>query len=133
VLPAAANEAATLGEGWTPLHRASRLASELGGTNVWIKDEGCNPTGSFKARGLSAAVTVAKNLGLQKLAVPSAGNAGGALAAYAALAGLEAHIFMPDDVPHSNFLECMASGACVTLVDGLISDCARIVGERKQQ
>jgi threonine synthase len=133
VLPAAANEAVTLGEGWTPLHRASRLGSELGGANVWIKDEGSNPTGSFKARGLSVAVTMAKKLGIRKLAVPSAGNGGSALAAYAALARLEAHIFMPDDVPHSNFLECMASGARVTLINGLISDCARMVGERKQQ
>src|SRR5208283_389173 len=89
------------------------------------------PTGSFKARGLSAAVTMAKKLGVTKLAIPSAGNAAGALAAYAAAAGMEAHIFMPLDVPQSNFVECKAYGARVTLVDGLISDCGRIVAERK--
>jgi threonine synthase len=133
VLPASAAEAVTLGEGWTPLHRASRLASKLGGTNVWIKNEARNPTGSLKARGLSAAVTMAKKLGAKKLAIPSAGDAASALAAYAALAGLEAHIFMPDDVPTANFIECSAFGAHVTLIAGLISDCGRIVAERKQQ
>src|SRR5205085_4843369 len=91
-----------------------------------------NPTGSFKARGLCMAVTMARHYGLKKLAIPSAGNAAGALAAYAAAAGLEAHIFMPKDVPEANLVECKAYGANVTLVDGLISDCARIVGERKQ-
>src|SRR5205085_7585682 len=91
-----------------------------------------NPTGSFKARGLCMAVTMARHYGLKKLAIPSAGNAAGALAAYAAAAGLEAHIFMPKDVPEANYVEAMAYGANVTLVDGLISDCARIVGERKQ-
>jgi threonine synthase len=133
VLPASADEAVTLAEGWTPLHRASRLASEVGGTNVWIKDEGSNPTGSFKARGLSAAVTMAKKFGIRKVAIPSAGNAASALAAYAALAGIEAHIFMPDDVPQSNFVECAAAGAQVTLVDGLISDCGRLLAEKKEQ
>src|SRR6202041_259333 len=97
---------------------------------VWIKDEGLNPTGSFKARGLSAAVTMCKSYGIKKIAVPSAGNAASALAAYAAAAGLEAHIFMPQDVPQANFIECKAYGAHVTLVDGLISDCGRIVAER---
>lgn len=116
----------TLGEGLTPM-LASRKRP-----NVWIKDEGANPTGSFKARGLCMAVTMAKHYGLKKLAIPSAGNAAGALAAYSAAAGIEANIFMPKDVPEANLVECKAYGANVTLVDGLISDCARIVGERKQ-
>ncbi len=100
---------------------------------VYIKDEGLNPTGSFKARGMSVAVTMAKAYGLKKLAAPSAGNAASALAAYAAAAGLEAHIFMPRDVPLANRVECETYGAQVTLVDGLISDCARIVAERKDK
>lgn len=116
----------TLGEGFTPM-LASRKRP-----NVWIKDEGANPTGSFKARGLCMAVTMARHYGLKKLAIPSAGNAAGALAAYCAAAGIEAHIFMPKDVPEANLVECTAYGAHVTLVDGLISDCARMVGERKQ-
>src|SRR5581483_5522736 len=95
--------------------------------NVFIKDEGLNPTGSFKARGLSAAVTMARHYKLQKLAIPSAGNAASALAAYAAAAGIEAHIFMPKDVPMANRVECVTYDAHVTLVDGLISDCARLV------
>jgi threonine synthase len=117
-------EPITLGEGFTPLLPSRELA------NSWIKDEGLNPTGSFKARGITVAVSAAKALGLKKLAMPSAGNAGSALAAYAAAAGLEAHIFMPQDVPLANRIECEAYGAEVTLVNGLISDCARIVGER---
>jgi threonine synthase len=116
----------TLGEGWTPVLPSSRY------TNVLLKEEGANPTGTFKARGLAMAVTMAKHLGLRKLAVPSAGNAGGALAAYAAAAGIECHIFMPQDVPMANRVEGAAYGAKVTLVDGLISDCARIVSERKE-
>ena len=100
--------------------------------NVFIKDEGLNPTGSFKARGLSAAVTMCKAYGIKKIAVPSAGNAASALAAYAAAAGIEAHIFMPKDVPQSNRIECTVYGANLTLVDGLISDCAKIVNERKK-
>jgi len=99
--------------------------------NVYIKDEGLNPTGSFKARGLSAAVTMARHFGLKKLAVPSAGNAAGALAAYSAAAGVEAHIFMPKDVPAANRIECDYYGAHVTLVDGLINDCAKKVAELK--
>jgi threonine synthase len=99
---------------------------------VFVKEEGANPTGTFKARGLAMAVTMACHYGLKKLAVPSAGNAAGALAAYAAAAGIEAHIFMPCDVPFANYVEAVAYGAHVTLVDGLISDCARIVGERKK-
>src|SRR5262245_18568662 len=117
----------SLGEGFTPM-----LASKRD-KHVFIKDEGLNPTGSFKARGLSAAVTMAKSYGLKKLAIPSAGNAASALAAYAAKAGIEAHIFMPKDVPLANRMECAMYGARVTLVDGLISDCARIVAERDQK
>lgn len=123
VLPDAAP--VSLGEGFTPVLPSREFA------NVWIKDEGLNPTGSFKARGMSVAVTMAKAYGLKKLAVPSAGNAASALAAYAAAAGLEAHIFMPWDVPLANRIECESYGAQVTLVDGLISDCARMVAERK--
>src|SRR5579875_3650597 len=133
VLPADRSEAVTLNEGWTPLKFAHSLGEQIGATNLWIKDEGRNPTDSFKARGLSCAVTMAKKLGATKLAIPSAGNAAGALAAYAAAAGLEANIFMPRDVPQANFIECKAYGANVTLVDGLISDCGRIVGERKER
>ena len=125
VLPEA--DPVTLGEGFTPM-LASREYP-----NVYIKDEGLNPTGSFKARGLSAAVTMAKHFGLKKLAIPSAGNAAGALAAYAAAAGLESYIFMPKDVPMANRIESQYYGAHVSLVDGLISDCARIVGERKEK
>jgi threonine synthase len=117
----------TLGEGFTPM-----LASREYG-NVYIKDEGLNPTGSFKARGMSAAVTMAKHYGLEKLAAPSAGNAGGALAAYAAAAGIEAYIFMPKDVPIANRMECDYYGAHLTLVDGLISDCGRMVSELKEK
>jgi threonine synthase len=133
VLPAGRTEAVSLGEGWTPLTRAWRIGKALGAQNLWIKDEGQNPTDSFKARGLSCAVTMAKKLGAKKLAIPSAGNAASALSAYAAAAGLEANIFMPRDVPQANFVECKAYGANVTLVDGLISDCGKIVAERKQQ
>jgi len=124
VLPDA--EPVSLGEGFTPM-LASREYR-----NVYVKDEGLNPTGSFKARGLCVAVTMAKAYGIKKVAVPSAGNAASALAAYAAAAGIEAHIFMPKDVPRANLVECQSYGAKVTLVDGLISDCARIVNERKQ-
>jgi threonine synthase len=120
----------TLGEGWTPLIRTSRLGARLGAENVWVKDEGLNPTGSFKARGLACAISMCRELGIQKVAIPSAGNAAGALAAYAAAAGIEAHIFLPRDVPEANYLEVKAYGAEVTLVDGLISDCARLVAER---
>ena len=119
-------EPVTLGEGWTPMLQSKR------NRNVYVKEEGANPTGTFKARGLALAVTMARHYGLTKLAVPSAGNAAGALAAFAAAAGMEAHIFMPKDVPIANHMESIAYGAKVTLVDGLISDCARIVNERKQ-
>jgi threonine synthase len=113
----------TLGEGWTPMLQSKRYPG------LMIKEEGANPTGTFKARGLGLAVTMAKHYGLQHLAVPSAGNAAGALAAYAAAAGIAAHIFMPQDVPFANYLEGIIYGADVTMVDGLISDCARMVGE----
>jgi threonine synthase len=117
----------TLGEGWTPVIRSKRHQ------NLFLKEEGANPTGSFKARGLALAVTMARHFGLKKLAVPSAGNAAGALAAYAAAAGIEANVFMPKDVPFANYVECILYGANVTLVDGLISDCGRIVAERKEK
>ena len=120
----------SLGEGCTPLLDVKSVANKLGLAKVWVKDEGCNPTGSFKARGLSVAVTMAKLLGAKKLGIPSAGNAGGALAAYAARAGLEANIFMPQDVPITNRVECEAVGANIYLVNGLITDCGQIVGER---
>ena len=122
----------TLGEGFTPLVHASRLGASLGSQQLYIKDEGQNPTQSFKARGMTAAVSMAKELGVQKLAVPSAGNAAGALAAYAARAGLEAHIFMPKDTPRANVIECEQTGAEVTLMDGLITDCGAEVGRRKE-
>ena len=121
----------SLGEGMTPLLKAARTGARIGASRVLIKDEGLNPTGSFKARGLSCAVSMCVELGLGRIAIPSAGNAASALAAYAAAAGIEANIFMPRDVPQANFIECRAYGARVTLVDGLISDCGRIVGERK--
>jgi threonine synthase len=124
VLPAV--EPVTLGEGWTPMLQSRRRPG------AFLKEEGANPTGTFKARGLALAVTMARHYGLRKLAVPSAGNAAGALAAYAAAAGIEAHIFMPRDVPYANYVEAVAYGANVTLVNGLISDCGRIVAERKE-
>ena len=113
----------TLGEGWTPMLHSKRYPG------LYIKEEGANPTGTFKARGLGLAVTMAKHYGLQHLAVPSAGNAAGALAAYAAAADIKAHIFMPQDVPFANYVEGVVYGADVTMVDGLISDCARMVAE----
>jgi threonine synthase len=124
VLPEA--KPVSLGEGFTPMLPSREFP------NVYIKDEGLNPTGSFKARGLSVAVTMAKAYGQKKLAIPSAGNAASALAAYAAAAGLEAHIFMPKDVPLANRVECASYGAHITLVEGLISDCARMVAEHKE-
>ena len=129
-LPADA-ETVSLGEGGTPLLRATRFGGELGLRNLWIKDESQNPTQSFKARGMAVAVSMAKYLGATKLAVPSAGNAGGALAAYAARAGLEAHIFMPRDTPRANIIECREVGARVALVDGLITDCGVEISRRK--
>jgi threonine synthase len=125
-----AENVVSLGEGMTPLLAARRLGERLGASRLYVKDEGLNPTGTFKARGLACAISMAKELGIRKLAIPSAGNAAGALAAYAAAAGMEAHIFMPRDVPQSNYIECRMYGAQVTLVDGLISDCGKIVAER---
>ena len=122
----------SLGEGWTPLLRAERLGASLGLQHLYVKDESQNPTQSFKARGMSAAVSMAKELGARRLAVPSAGNAAGALAAYAARAGLEAHIFMPRDTPRANVVECEQTGARVTLLDGLITDCGAEVARRKE-
>ena len=131
VLPLPDNvEPISLGEGGTPLLRASG-SCRTNDTNLWIKDESLNPTQSFKARGMSVAVSMAKYLGATKLAAPSAGNAGGALAAYAARAGLEAHIFMPSDTPRANVIECRELGAHVTLIDGLITDCGAEIARRK--
>ncbi len=122
----------SLGEGWTPLLTGERLGASLGLRRLYVKDESQNPTQSFKARGMTAAVSMAKELGVRKVAVPSAGNAAGALAAYAARAGLEAHIFMPRDTPRANVVECEQTGARVTLMDGLITDCGAEVGRRKE-
>jgi len=121
----------SLGEGYTPLLHAKKLGAELGLRQLWIKDEGQNPTGSFKDRGLSLAISRAKELGVKKAAIPSAGNAGGSFAAYAARAGIEAHVFMPRDTPLANQLEVEQYGAKLTLVDGLINDCGRIIAENK--
>src|ERR1044071_7689949 len=132
VLPVERDEnIVSLGEGWTPLLSAPRLAARLGLSELFIKDESQNPTQSFKARGMTAAVSMAKELGVRKLAVPSAGNAAGALTAYAARAGMEAHIFMPKDTPRANIVECEQTGAHVTLLDGLITDCGAEVARRK--
>ena len=121
----------SLGEGFTPLLAAPRLGARHGMARLLIKDEAQNPTASFKARGMTTAVSMAKQFGLKKLAVPSAGNAAGALAAYAARAGMEAHIFMPRDTPRANVIECEQMGAHVTLIHGLITDCGAEVAKRK--
>src|SRR6202795_629582 len=131
VLPA--SEAVTLGEGMTPLLRAARLGKRIGLDALYVKDEGLNPTGSFKARGMSAAVSRAKELGAKALAAPTAGNAGGALAAYAAQAGIPCVIVMPADTPAANVMECQAFGAEVRKLNGLISDCGRYVSEHKEK
>jgi threonine synthase len=131
VLPA--REAVSLGEGMTPVIHARRLGARLGLDALYVKDEGLNPTGSFKARGLSAAVTRAKELGATTLAIPTAGNAGGALAGYAAAAGIPCVIVMPADTPSANVMECEAFGADVRKLNGLISDCGRYVGEHKEK
>ena len=129
VLPLPADvKPVSLSEGGTPLLPAQRFSDNI---DLWIKDESLNPTQSFKARGMSVGVSMAKYLGATKLAVPSAGNAGGALAAYAARASLEAHILMPRDTPHANIVECRELGAHVTLIDGLITDCAAEIARRK--
>jgi len=126
-------EPVTLGEGMTPLVHTLRLGASLGLEHVYVKDEGLNPTGSFKARGMTAAVTRAKQLGAKTLAAPTAGNAGGALAAYAAAAGMAAVIVMPADTPVANVMECQAFGAKVVKLDGLISDCGKYVADRKDR
>ena len=123
----------SLGEGMTPLLHAKRLGASVGLENLYVKDEGLNPTGSFKARGMSAAVTRAKQLGAKALAAPTAGNAGGALAAYAAAAGMAAVIVMPADTPSANVMECQAFGAKVVRLHGLISDCGKFVAENKDR
>jgi threonine synthase len=134
MMPArSAEEIVSLGEGGTPLLHAQGLGARLGMKSVWVKEEAGNPTGSFKARGLAAAVTMAKALGARKIALPTAGNAGGAAAAYAARAGLECHVFMPADTPKIFRLECETYGAHVTLVDGLIDDCGKIVARLKDE
>ncbi|MDQ6861749.1 MAG: threonine synthase [Verrucomicrobiota bacterium] len=125
-------EPVSLGEGGTPLLKARRFGERFGLTSLLVKDESVNPTQSFKARGMTTAVSMAKHLGASKLAVPSAGNAGGAMAAYAARAGLEAHVFMPSDTPRANIIECREVGAHVTLIDGLITDCGAEIAKRKQ-
>ena len=123
----------SLGEGMTPLVHAQRLGASIGLQNLYVKDEGLNPTGSFKARGMSAAVTRARQLGVEVLAAPTAGNAGGALAAYAAAAGIPAVIVMPADTPSANVMECQAFGAKVVKLDGLISECGKYVAENKDR
>jgi len=131
VLPG--GEAVSLGEGMTPLLAAPRLGTAMGVPRLFVKDEGLNPTGSFKARGMTAAVTRAKHFGAKALAAPTAGNAGGALAAYAAAAGLPAVIAMPADTPSANVMECKAFGAKVVMINGLISDCGKYVAENKDR
>jgi threonine synthase len=123
----------TLGEGMTALIHAVRLGQSMGVPKLYVKDEGLNPTGSFKARGMTAAVSRAKQLGAKALAAPTAGNAGGALAAYAAAAGIPAVIVMPADTPSANVMECQAFGAQVVKLNGLISDCGKYVAERKDR
>lgn len=120
----------SLGEGFTPLLHARRLGQQLGVPALYLKDEGLNPTGSFKARGQAVALTMARELGVRKVAVPSAGNAGGAMAAYAARAGFEALVYMPEGTPVMNRLECAILGAEVVLVPGSIKDCGRALAER---
>ena len=122
-----------LGEGWTPLVYATRLGDEVGFEKLYIKDESLNPTGSFKARGLGMAISRARELGVTAVSIPSAGNAAGAMSGYAALGGLEAHVFMPVDVPHPFVAECRALGARVTLVEGLITDCGRQAADEGQK
>ena len=123
----------SLGEGGTPLLKADKLARVLGAKDLYIKDESPNPTGTFKARGLSAAVSRASELGLKRFSLPSAGNAAGAMAAYAARGGLEAHLFMPQDAPEANKKECIALGSNLTLVDGHIGDAGRLSRAKAEQ
>ena len=123
----------TLGEGFTPIFKAERLGADTGCSTLYIKDEGINPTGSFKARGLGAAVSKAKELGITRLTMPSAGNAAGAMTAYAAKAGMEAYVFMPKDAPEANRVEVEVSGANLELVDGFITDAGRISAQRADE
>ena len=123
----------TLGEGFTPIFKTDRLATDTGCSSLFIKDEGLNPTASFKARGLGAAVSKAKELGITKLTMPSAGNAAGAMTAYAAKAGMEAYVFMPKDAPEANRVEVEISGANLELVDGYITDAGRISAQRAEE
>jgi len=123
----------SLGEGWTPMTRVKRLGNEIGLNDLWIKDEGIIPTGTFKARGLAMAVSKAKELGTKMLALPSAGNAAGAMTAYGARAGMESYVFMPVDAPDVNKIECQAVGAKVVLVRGLITDCGKMVADGIQE
>ncbi|UCF78974.1 MAG: threonine synthase [Candidatus Eiseniibacteriota bacterium] len=118
-----------LGEGFTPLIRAARLGETLRFDTLFIKEEGLNPTGSFKARGLAVAVSRALELGARSVSIPSAGNAAGAMSAYAAMAGMEAHVFMPRDVPLPFVAECRVLGAEVNLVEGVITDCGKAAAE----
>ena len=120
----------TLGEGFTPILKTGRLGERIGADHVLVKDEGINPTASFKARGLSAAVSKAKELGIMRLSMPSAGNAAGAMTSYAARAGMEAYVYMPKDVPEANKKEVLITGGNLTLVDGLISD-AGVISRKK--
>jgi threonine synthase len=120
----------TLGEGSTPVLQLENLGGELGLANLFVKDESLNPTGTFKSRGLAAAVSKAKELGITRLIIPTAGNAGGALAAYAARAGMDAYIYMPSDTPEANIIESRIAGATVELVDGLIDNAGRMAREK---
>ena len=132
LLPTGEAEIVSLGEGATPLLPCPRLGAEMGLRNLWIKDDSQLPTGSFKSRGQAVAITMARHFGVRRVAIPSAGNAGGAAAAYAARAGLEAYIFMPQDTPVINQYECRLAGAKAFLVDGLINDCGRLVQEGRE-
>ncbi len=122
----------SLGEGMTPVLECSQLAENFGLRDLWIKDESHLPTGSFKSRGLAMAITMAKHFRVKRVALPSAGNAGGAAAAYAARAGMECFVFMPEDTPVINQYECQLAGAKTFLVNGLINDCGKIVREGQQ-
>lgn len=126
------DEVVSLGERMTPLLRCSRLGARIGSSNLWIKDESQLPTGSFKSRGLAMAITMAKHFGVTRVALPTAGNAGGAAAAYAARAGMECYVFMPEDTPIINQRECRLYGAHTFLVNGLINDCGRLVREGQE-
>ncbi len=123
----------SLGEGMSPMLHCSRLGDAFGLRDVWMKDESQLPTGSFKSRGMAAAITMAKSFGIERIALPSAGNAGGAAAAYGARAGLETYVFMPEDTPVINQYECVLAGAKTFVANGLINDCGRIVGSGKER